>query len=323
MADPSHRTGERLLQSAHGLAPLHRKNADRCERDRRLAEELPGDPACGPLPDDRPAVSAASPTGARPHVQIAGGLDTDPIASTGEPPAVGDPHVVVVAAGHPLPDRLGALDAVQCGPCPAYGCRRSRLAKRSTGPPDDSAGTSPNPIGRPRQSWLVGAAIRACPSPAPSLLIGGLGVAFSLAEARHGHLTHITVVEIEPAVIASQRAHLSARSENAADEPRVALVCADLVGWLDEPGPAYDAICLDIDNGPQWTVTDHNRILYGHAGLVRLHRRLAGGGVLAVWSASRSRPFEARLRRHLTTVGVREGARASRRAGHRLCRSGL
>lgn len=154
---------------------------------------------------------------------------------------------------------------------------------------------------------LVRAALAACPSPAPNLLIGGLGVGFSLAEAvAHDNVPRVTVVEIEPAVIAWQRAHLSAYSRNAADDPRVAIVCADLVRWLDEPGPAYHAICLDIDNGPQWTVTDHNRALYADAGLVRLRRRLTDGGVLAIWSASRSRPFEDRLRRHFGILDIHE-----------------
>jgi hypothetical protein len=53
-----------------------------------------------------------------------------------------------------------------------------------------------------------------------------------------------------------------------------------------EPGRAYDVICLDIDNGLQWTVTDHNRVPYDHAELIGLPRRLADGGVLATWSAS-------------------------------------
>jgi spermidine synthase len=154
---------------------------------------------------------------------------------------------------------------------------------------------------------LVRAALAARAAPTPKVLIGGLGVGFSLAEAvGHDTVAEITVVEIEPAVIAWQRAHLSAYADHAADDPRVALVCADLVRWLDEPGPDYDAICLDIDNGPQWTVTDDNRPLYSDAGLERLRGRLTEGGVLAVWSASRSRHFEARLRRHFAAIDIHE-----------------
>jgi spermidine synthase len=58
----------------------------------------------------------------------------------------------------------------------------------------------------------------------------------------------------------------------------------------------YDVICLDIDNGPEWTVTDGNRNLYGAAGLARVRRCLRPGGVLAVWSAAESAEFVARLR---------------------------
>ena len=158
---------------------------------------------------------------------------------------------------------------------------------------------------------LVRAALDACAAPAPRLLIGGLGVGFSLAEAvRHARVAQVTVIEIEPAVIDWQAAYLSAYAENAADDPRVALVRADLLAWIGSPAragdPGYDAICLDIDNGPQWTVTEQNGDLYGDAGLDALRGRLAGSGVLAVWSAHRSADFEKRLHRHFAAVAVHE-----------------
>ena len=57
----------------------------------------------------------------------------------------------------------------------------------------------------------------------------------------------------------------------------------------------YDVICLDVDNGPEWTVTDDNRALYGDRGLSLLRSRLRPGGVLAVWSAAESAAFASRL----------------------------
>ncbi|MFJ3225546.1 spermidine synthase [Streptomyces sp. NPDC086783] len=132
----------------------------------------------------------------------------------------------------------------------------------------------------------------------PSVLIGGLGVGFSLAHAaadpRWGR---ITVVEREPAVIAWHReGPLSALSADALADPRTAVVEADLVAYVNETYDTYDALCLDIDNGPGWTVTEGNDSLYSQAGLASCARALRPGGVLAVWSAQPSPEFEGTLR---------------------------
>ncbi|MEU4654507.1 spermidine synthase [Streptomyces sp. NPDC023723] len=151
---------------------------------------------------------------------------------------------------------------------------------------------------------LVDAALAALPAGRadPRLLIGGLGVGFSLAHAaadpRWGR---ITVVEREPAVIDWHRdGPLSALTREALADPRTKIVEADLVGYVNEtsdtrPG-GYDALCLDIDNGPDWTVTEGNEGLYGPSGLAGCARMLGPGGVLAVWSAQPSPHFEETLR---------------------------
>ncbi|MEU1040078.1 spermidine synthase [Streptomyces sp. NPDC005551] len=132
----------------------------------------------------------------------------------------------------------------------------------------------------------------------PSVLIGGLGVGFSLAHAaadpRWGR---ITVVEREPAIIGWHReGPLSALSAEALADPRTHLVEADLVRHVNEISATYDALCLDIDNGPDWTVTEGNDSLYSKAGLAGCARALRPGGVLAVWSAQPSPEFEGTLR---------------------------
>ncbi|WP_327435211.1 spermidine synthase [Streptomyces sp. NBC_01236] len=134
--------------------------------------------------------------------------------------------------------------------------------------------------------------------PAPSVLIGGLGVGFSLAHAaadpRWGR---ITVVEREPAIIDWHRdGPLSALSAGALADPRTEIVRTDLVAYVNEISDTYDALCLDIDNGPGWTVTDGNEGLYSKAGLASCARALRPGGVLAVWSAQPSPEFEETLR---------------------------
>lgn len=136
------------------------------------------------------------------------------------------------------------------------------------------------------------ALVRAAAGPGDRVLVGGLGVGFSLAEALAVGAAAVTVVEIEPAVVRWNREHFGTA---ALDDPRVTVVVADLAGFLARPGE-WDAICLDVDNGPDWTVTPGNAGLYSAAGLERLDARLAAGGTLAVWSAGASPAFEARLR---------------------------
>ncbi len=152
-----------------------------------------------------------------------------------------------------------------------------------------------------RSERLLGdAALAALPPgrPEPVVLIGGLGVGFSLARAAaEPRWGRITVVEREPAVVRWHRSGpLDAVSGPALADPRTEIVEADLVGWLRGRGPAYDALCLDIDNGPDWTVTEDNEGLYSPAGLAACRARLRPGGVLAVWSAQPSPAFEQALR---------------------------
>ncbi|MFF0831648.1 MULTISPECIES: spermidine synthase [unclassified Streptomyces] len=134
--------------------------------------------------------------------------------------------------------------------------------------------------------------------PAPEVLIGGLGVGFSLAHAAAGRRWGgITVVEREPAVVDWHRAGpLAEISAKALADPRTRIVEADLVAYLEETSDTFDALCLDIDNGPGWTVTESNDGLYSPAGLASCARALRPGGVFAVWSAEPSPEFEGTLR---------------------------
>ncbi|WP_406454697.1 spermidine synthase [Streptomyces sp. NBC_01622] len=133
--------------------------------------------------------------------------------------------------------------------------------------------------------------------PQPDVLIGGLGVGFSLAHAaadpRWGR---ITVVEREPAIVEWHRSGpLSELSASALADARTDILKTDLVAFVNETCATFDALCLDIDNGPGWTVTDSNESLYSPAGLASCVRVLRPGGVLAVWSAQPSPEFERTL----------------------------
>ncbi|MCC3772988.1 spermidine synthase [Streptomyces sp. UNOC14_S4] len=147
---------------------------------------------------------------------------------------------------------------------------------------------------------LVDAALAALPPERkdPAVLIGGLGVGFSLARAaEEPRWGRIAVVEREEAVVDwHRRGPLAAVSGAALADPRTEILRTDLVAYLRTASVTYDALCLDIDNGPDWTVTEDNDGLYSPAGLRACHERLAPGGVLAVWSARPSAVFEDALR---------------------------
>lgn len=147
---------------------------------------------------------------------------------------------------------------------------------------------------------LIDAALAALPAgrTAPAVLIGGLGVGFSLVraaeEARWGR---IVVVEREQAIVDWHReGPLDRISGPALADPRTEIAHTDLVEHLRTTTERYDALCLDIDNGPDWTVTEDNGSLYSAAGLTACRERLTTGGVLAVWSAQPSPTFEQALR---------------------------
>lgn len=143
-----------------------------------------------------------------------------------------------------------------------------------------------------------------------SLLIGGLGVGFSLAEAcadpRPGR---ICVVEREQAVIdwhTRGAAPLRRFAGTGHSDPRVRILADDLLRHVRTTGDRYDVLCLDIDNGPDWTVTDDNQGVYATAGLAALGRVLTGGGVLSVWSAARSPAFTQRVASRFARVETLE-----------------
>jgi spermidine synthase len=135
------------------------------------------------------------------------------------------------------------------------------------------------------------------------LLLGGLGIGFSLDEAlRRPAVREVVVCELEPAVVGWARSHLRGQVGHALDDPRVRLLVADLRDVLTTVEGRFDAICLDIDNGPGWLVREANAEVYGDEGLDRLCARLRLGGRLTVWAAAADEAFEARLRRHFAQV---------------------
>ena len=135
------------------------------------------------------------------------------------------------------------------------------------------------------------------------VLIGGLGVGFSLAEAlRSDRVARVTAVEIEPKIVEWCRTVLAPFSHGALADPRVEILDDDLAAWLRRTDESFDAICLDVDNGPAWTVADGNGALYSDEGLALLRERLNPGGALAIWSAAEVPGFADVLRRLFEAV---------------------
>lgn len=149
---------------------------------------------------------------------------------------------------------------------------------------------------------------------APRILVGGLGMGFTLRAAldRFPRKATLVVAEVFPEVVAWNRGLLAHLAASPLDDPRVRVLEADVAEVL---GTArFDAILLDVDNGPAAFTLESNARLYGTSGIGRICRSLAAGGVLALWSATVEPAFERKLRRAGLRVR-RERVRARGRAG--------
>jgi spermidine synthase len=140
----------------------------------------------------------------------------------------------------------------------------------------------------------------------PQILIGGLGMGFTLRAALKilGPQARIAVAELVPAVVKWARGPMAEIFAGSLDDPRVTIHEKD-VGELIRAGKqAYDAILLDVDNGPEGLSRVANDALYDDKGLRAAHAALRPGGVLAIWSSAPHAEFAARLRK--TKFAVKE-----------------
>jgi spermidine synthase len=154
---------------------------------------------------------------------------------------------------------------------------------------------------------------------APKLLIGGYGMGFTLRAALKvlGPQAKITVVELVPAIVAWARGPMVELTGDSLQDPRVTIVEGDVVTAIKAARASYDAILLDVDNGPEGLTRKSNNALYDLSGLHASLAALRPGGVLAVWSSFPHPSFTALLRKAgfkteeipIRAAGPRGGAR--------------
>jgi spermidine synthase len=165
---------------------------------------------------------------------------------------------------------------------------------------------------------------------APRVLIGGLGMAYTVRAALDAlpATAEVVVAELTPAVDAWCRGPLAPLTDAAVLDPRVRVVIGDVARVIgDAPAAHYDAIILDLYEGPHAATQRADDPFYGRAALRRSHAALAPGGALAIWSEEADEPFARRFsaagfdvathkigktRTHVVYVGRKPAARAAR-----------
>jgi spermidine synthase len=133
----------------------------------------------------------------------------------------------------------------------------------------------------------------------PTVLIGGYGMGFTLRAAQEatGPEAELVVCELVPEIIQWARGPMADLAAGCLDDPRVRLMMGDVAILIDGGRNEYDAILLDVDNGPDGLVRDGNNGLYRNSGLRAAMHALKPGGILAIWSAYADPAFTTRLKK--------------------------
>lgn len=155
--------------------------------------------------------------------------------------------------------------------------------------------------------------------PRAHVLVGGFGMGFTLRAALSvlGPKARVTVGELVPQMIDWAKGPMAELSGACLSDPRLGVVVGDIAPLIGTAQGEYDAILLDVDNGPEGLTRAANDRLYDRQGLLAARRALRPGGILAVWSSAPHDGFTARLRRagyeveelRVRAGGGRRGAR--------------
>lgn len=142
----------------------------------------------------------------------------------------------------------------------------------------------------------------------PRILVGGLGMGFTLRATLdclgRGCDAEVVVAELIPAVVRWNQGPLGSLAGRPLEDQRVRVADGDVAAIVAAETTAFDAILLDVDNGPAAFSTADNAHLYSPRGLTRMARGLTAGGVLAVWSTHHEPRFAERMRRAGFTTSV-------------------
>ena len=132
----------------------------------------------------------------------------------------------------------------------------------------------------------------------PSVLVGGLGMGFTLRTTLDllPQDAAVLVVELLPAVVEWNRGLLGPLANHPLQDPRVRVEIADVLVTLSSRRDQFDAVLLDVDNGPAALAASNNDALYNHPGIAAARAALKKNGVLAIWAAQDDRKFEQQLR---------------------------
>jgi spermidine synthase len=132
---------------------------------------------------------------------------------------------------------------------------------------------------------------------APRILIGGLGMGFTLraALAELPDNAEVVVAELVPAVVAWAKGPMAEHHGDSLSDPRTKIIVTDVAKLIRESDASYDTILLDVDNGPDGLTKNANDHLYSNDGLGRAWAALRADGILAIWSAGPDKTFAARF----------------------------
>ena len=131
------------------------------------------------------------------------------------------------------------------------------------------------------------------------VLVGGLGMGFTLAAVLRivPASAEVVVAELVPEVVEWNRGPLGLCAGRPLDDSRTRIHQGDVVALLKRPGEKFDAILLDVDNGPEAMTTSANGWLYTRAGLKTIYEKLRPEGIVAIWSVRSDHLFTGRLKK--------------------------
>jgi len=145
------------------------------------------------------------------------------------------------------------------------------------------------------------------PTRHPRILVGGLGMGFTLRAVldTKPKVSEVVVAELIPAIVGWNRGPLSHLAGAPLEDSRVRLMETDVAKVIADHPSSFDAVLLDVDNGPSAFTVANNEGLYGHSGIAAIHRCLRREGLLGVWSADPAPEFELLLRTQGFGVNVK------------------